>query len=435
MSGFAAVNGEPDGAPLLPPIALTDEVAALVAAFATMAAVHSGVGPGGRRQPARLAVPVHGAAGGQLPPDGLRAAAARARACRTRCPGGPTARPTAGGWRSSASAESVAARVMRLVGAGDDTALRHVRRPHRAPRRRRAPGGAWIAARPLAEVLAGFEAAEAAIAPVYTIADIAADPHYRARGSVVDVDGVPMPGLVARLSATPGRLTGAAPPLGRRQRRHPAEVGRGMASSLGLRAMTRHRCAACAALALAVVSLGGLAACGDDDDGFGGNATTTTAGGDDDTTTTEGGEETTTTEGERRDHHHRGAGLRRLQERLRPRGRRLLRRPRQFGQQRARVAVFDCDDPHDNEVVHVFDIDFDDFPGEDEIRSEADATCQEEFESYVGVPSTDIRARPVGRCWSRPRSRGKPEIARWCARRGTPTSPSSRARSRAVAGS
>src|SRR4249919_3328010 len=44
MSGFAAINGEADGPPLLPPIALTDEVTAIVAAFATMVAVHSGVG-------------------------------------------------------------------------------------------------------------------------------------------------------------------------------------------------------------------------------------------------------------------------------------------------------------------------------------------------------------------------------------------------------
>ena len=44
MSGFAGVNGEPDGGPLLPPIALTDEITAVVAAFATLAAVHSGVG-------------------------------------------------------------------------------------------------------------------------------------------------------------------------------------------------------------------------------------------------------------------------------------------------------------------------------------------------------------------------------------------------------
>src|SRR5690606_6290504 len=44
MSGFAAANGEVGGRPLLPPIAITDEIAALVAAFATMVAVHSGVG-------------------------------------------------------------------------------------------------------------------------------------------------------------------------------------------------------------------------------------------------------------------------------------------------------------------------------------------------------------------------------------------------------
>ena len=39
MGGFAAINGEPDGAPLLPPIALTDEITALVGAFAVMVAV------------------------------------------------------------------------------------------------------------------------------------------------------------------------------------------------------------------------------------------------------------------------------------------------------------------------------------------------------------------------------------------------------------
>ena len=32
------------------------------------------------------------------------------------------------------------------------------------------------------------------------MADIAADPHYRARGAIVDVGGVPMQGLLARLS-------------------------------------------------------------------------------------------------------------------------------------------------------------------------------------------------------------------------------------------
>ena len=63
-------------------------------------------------------------------------------------------------------------------------------------------------------MLAAFEAAEAAAAAVYDMADIADDPHYRARGSVVEVGGVAMQGLVAHLSATPGRIAGPAPDLG-----------------------------------------------------------------------------------------------------------------------------------------------------------------------------------------------------------------------------
>jgi crotonobetainyl-CoA:carnitine CoA-transferase CaiB-like acyl-CoA transferase len=74
--------------------------------------------------------------------------------------------------------------------------------------------GAWCAARPLDEVLAAFEAAHAAAAPVYDMAQLAEDPHLVARGAVVDLDGTPMQGLVARWSATPGRLRWAGRPLG-----------------------------------------------------------------------------------------------------------------------------------------------------------------------------------------------------------------------------
>ncbi len=59
-----------------------------------------------------------------------------------------------------------------------------------------------------------FEEAHAAAAPIFDMADIAADPHYRARGSIVDVDGVPMQGLIARLSATPGAIRWPGRPLG-----------------------------------------------------------------------------------------------------------------------------------------------------------------------------------------------------------------------------
>ena len=62
-------------------------------------------------------------------------------------------------------------------------------------------------------MLAAFTAAEAAAGPVMDMADIAGDPHYAARRTVVDVDGTPMQSLLARLSRTPGALRWAGRPL------------------------------------------------------------------------------------------------------------------------------------------------------------------------------------------------------------------------------
>ncbi|MBK5333573.1 MAG: CoA transferase, partial [Ilumatobacteraceae bacterium] len=64
----------------------------------------------------------------------------------------------------------------------------------------------WCAARTQDEVMEAFTAAEAAIGPVMSMADISADPHYAARGAIAEVDGTPMQGLIAHLSATPGEL-------------------------------------------------------------------------------------------------------------------------------------------------------------------------------------------------------------------------------------
>jgi formyl-CoA transferase len=57
-------------------------------------------------------------------------------------------------------------------------------------------------------------AADVAVAPVMGMADILGDPHVLARGAVRDVDGTPMQGVVARLSATPGRIRWSGRPLG-----------------------------------------------------------------------------------------------------------------------------------------------------------------------------------------------------------------------------
>ena len=213
MSGFAAVNGEPGGAPLLPPIALTDEVTALAAAFATMVAVHSGVGQvvdvnllESLFQLMGPLISAHHLLGYAQPRLGSGIPYSVPRG---------TYRTADGAWVAiSTSAESVAGRVMALIGAGDDA--RFATFAGRVEHRDEVEAlvTAWIAARPLDDVLAQFQAAQAAVAPVLTMADIAVDPHYLARGVVTQVDGVPMQGLIARLSATPGSIRHAGRPLG-----------------------------------------------------------------------------------------------------------------------------------------------------------------------------------------------------------------------------
>ncbi len=212
LSGFAAINGEPDGQPLLPPIALTDEVAALVAAFATMVAVHSGVGQvvdvnliESMLQLMGPLVPLYGLLGEiqQRLGAGIPYTVPR-----------NTYRSADGRWVAvSSSAESVAQRVMELIGLGGDERFAGfgARMAHRAEIDEAL--AAWMASRTSAEALAEFDRVEAAAAPVQDMADIFADPHFAARGSITTVDGVPMPDVVARLSRTPGRVRWAGRPL------------------------------------------------------------------------------------------------------------------------------------------------------------------------------------------------------------------------------
>jgi formyl-CoA transferase len=79
--------------------------------------------------------------------------------------------------------------------------------------------GAWTASRPLAEVLDGLTRARVPAGRIYTARDIAEDPHYRARGMIQRIttaEGheLDVPGVVPKLSATPGRLSTLAPALG-----------------------------------------------------------------------------------------------------------------------------------------------------------------------------------------------------------------------------
>jgi crotonobetainyl-CoA:carnitine CoA-transferase CaiB-like acyl-CoA transferase len=212
MSGFAAINGEPDGGPLLPPIALTDEVSAIVGAFATMVALWSGEGQvvdvnllDSLLQCMGPLPAAYGLTGFLQPRAGS--------ALPYSVPRG-TWRCADGEWVAvSASAESVGRRVMGMIGLGDRDDLRSFGGRIAAREEIDARLADFCGSRTLDEVLTAFEEAEAAAAPVYDMAEAFADPHLEEREAFVEVDGVPMQGLVARLSRTPGAVRWAGRPL------------------------------------------------------------------------------------------------------------------------------------------------------------------------------------------------------------------------------
>ncbi|MDF1486199.1 CoA transferase [Ramlibacter sp. H39-3-26] len=79
--------------------------------------------------------------------------------------------------------------------------------------------GAWTAQRGVQQVLDALAAARVPAGKVYTVRDIHEDPHYRARGMLLEQrtrDGytVEVPGVVPKLSATPGTVRRSAPRLG-----------------------------------------------------------------------------------------------------------------------------------------------------------------------------------------------------------------------------
>ena len=205
MAGLAAISGEPDGPPMLPAIALTDEVTGITAAFAAMVALHSGVG---QVVDVNLLTTIFQMMGpvvslfklsGELQPrlgSGLPYTVPRG-----------VYQCVDGKWVGvSASSDSVAARVMKILGLETDERFTTFagRMEHRELLQELM--GKWCATRTRDEVVAIFEEAEAAVGPVFDMSDIASDPHYAARSMIQLVGDTPMQGLIAALSKTPGEL-------------------------------------------------------------------------------------------------------------------------------------------------------------------------------------------------------------------------------------
>lgn len=231
MSGFAHINGYPDGPPTLPPLALADSVCALFGTLATMFALYHRDAKGdntGQVIDLSIYEPLFWILGPQaLAYDQLGIVQGRTgnRA--------PFAAPRNayqakdGSWLAlSASSQSIAERVMRLVGREDLIAAPwfqgHGGRVEHADELDEVIG-AWIGERSSEEVLQTFAEFQAAIAPIYSIAEIFRDPQYRARGTITTVDDprlgpVKIQNVVPRLSKTPGRLRHLGPELGEHNR-------------------------------------------------------------------------------------------------------------------------------------------------------------------------------------------------------------------------
>ena len=227
MSGYAHINGYPDGPPTLPPFALGDAVAGLFGASSVMFALHErDKTPEGRGQYIDLSIyePLFWLLGPQaLVYDKLGIVQGRTgnRAPFT-APRNAYLTADEKWVVLSGSAQSIAERAMKMVGAPE-----LIDEPWFASHTGRlehqdeldALIGTWVSARTEEEVLAEADAYEVAFGPIYSIADIFDDPQFAARESVTTVmddllGAVKMQNVFPKLSGTPGRIRHTGPALG-----------------------------------------------------------------------------------------------------------------------------------------------------------------------------------------------------------------------------
>jgi formyl-CoA transferase len=238
MSGLAAITGEPQGPPILPPVALADEVTGMVGTWAVMIALYHRDVHGGGGQIIDLSLyesliqtlgPLPLAwdqlhylqprMGSRLPYSVPR----NAYQCKD------------GKWVAlSASARSVASRVFDAIGRSElKTEPRFATHASRSENVDEIDDviAAWMASHTRDEALEIFERHDAALAPVYDMSEFFTDRHVVERGSLASVDDpdwgpIRMQGVHPRFSSTPGRIASAGPSaLGRDNDDVYAELG------------------------------------------------------------------------------------------------------------------------------------------------------------------------------------------------------------------
>jgi formyl-CoA transferase len=241
MAGFRYITGFPDRPPARPNLSIGDTIASLHGVIGALMALHSGKGQ-------IVDVALYEAMFNcmeSLLPEYAAGGYVRERSGST-LPGIAPSNlyPCKEGYVLIAgNADSLYQRLMTAIGRPDlrdDPAL--ARNDGRAAQMQRIDEAIsqWTSKLTLDEVLKEMEKAEVPAGRIYSAADIAADPHFAARGMIQEVlagDGEPLkvPGVVPKLSATPGAIRSAAPKLGEHTDEVLRQIGYGAAEIEALR--------------------------------------------------------------------------------------------------------------------------------------------------------------------------------------------------------
>lgn len=231
MAGFTNLCGEADGPPLHVGFPIADGAAGLFGALAILMALHPRI-----RDPD---------APGQeidlslfesmfrlldfLPVEYDQLGIVRSRSGNRSQYGAPgnVYRTKDGEWASiAASSQNIFERLARAIGSPELIEDERFRSNPDRVRNNRALDeivGEWVAKHTLAEVGTLLDEAEVGFAPIYSIAQVFADPHVQARNAVISVADeelgrVAMQNVVPRFSRTPGEVRRAAPRLGEHNR-------------------------------------------------------------------------------------------------------------------------------------------------------------------------------------------------------------------------
>ncbi len=227
MSGFAYITGHPDGPPTLPSIPLADGVCSVFGALSVMIAVYErDVRGSGKGQYIDICLyePLFRFLESQVVEYDQLGIVHQRLGNRTAEAAPRNAYVTRDGkWVAlSASAQPIAERVFKAI--GREELISDERFKDNASRLKHSDEldeiiGSWIANHGLEEVLETFEAAGAVVGPVYNMEQIFEDPHFKERGTIIEVADpdfgrIRMPNVVARFSRTPGEIKHPGPRKG-----------------------------------------------------------------------------------------------------------------------------------------------------------------------------------------------------------------------------